>query len=66
MANPVFGSFLVRILQYGPFPWKRSNRVFLFWSEAGISKILPEEAKKIEIFPKFQRKMKKTNILVLS
>ena len=27
LANPraLIGSFSVRILQYGPFPWKRSN-----------------------------------------
>lgn len=31
------------------------TQVFLFWSEAGKSKILPEEAKKIEIFLKFQK-----------
>ena len=45
MANPVLGksrvlivSFSVRILQYGPFPWKRSNPCILFWSEISEKK----------------------------
>ena len=86
MANPVLGKSLcsdwffqdqVRILQYGPFPWKRSNPcIFVLersrqiqnsekklWILSFFTLKLPEEAKKIEIFPKFQRWMKKKNIL---
>ena len=55
MAKPVLGKsqrsdwfFLGRDFTVGPFPWKRSNRVFLFWSEAGKFKICNQnsEAKK--------------------
>ena len=72
-------SFSVRILQYGPFPWKWSNPcIFVLeqswqiqhlqprqgkkvWKLSFFSLKLPAEAKKIEIFPKFQRWMKKTS-----
>ena len=47
-ANPgaLIGSFSVRNLQYGPFPWKRSNPVFLFWSEARKFNICNQNSKK--------------------
>ena len=81
-ANPcaLIGSFSVKILQYGPFPWKRFNpRIFALERSRQIQNLLPKqrkkvrimsfftlklsvEAKKIEIFPKFQRQMEKTNI----
>ena len=76
-ANPstqLIGSFSVGILENGNGP----SRVFLFLSKAGKFKIgsqtaikilslltakLPEKAKKIETSPRFQWRMKKTNIL---
>ena len=40
MANPcaLIGYFSVRILQYGPFPWRESMTSFAFTNE-GLSKI---------------------------
>ena len=42
MAKPDLGKsqrsgwfFSVGILQYGPFPWKRSKPCIVFWSKAG-------------------------------
>ena len=71
-ANPraLIGSFSVRISQYRPFPWKRSNLcIFVLERTRQIHNLqpkqrkkLPEEAEKIEIFPKFQSWMKKMNI----
>ena len=85
MANPVLGKslcsdwfFLGQDLQYGPFPWKRSNPcIFVLersrqiqnlqpkqrkkvWISLFFTLKLPEEAEKIEFFPKFQSWMKKT------
>ena len=36
-ANPsvLIGSFLVGILPYGPFPWKRSQTVYFLFSKTG-------------------------------
>ena len=39
-------SFSVRILQYGPFPWKGPIPVFLFWSEAGKFNICNQDSEK--------------------
>ena len=79
-ANPcaLIGSFSVRILQYGPFPWKRCNPcIFALERSRQIQNLQPKQRKKCEychssrwnfqkklkrFFPKFQRWMKKTNI----
>ena len=53
MANPVvgkpcalIGSFSVRILQYGPFPWKRSNPcIFVLEQSRQIQNLLDREKK---------------------
>mgnify|MGYP000105577770 FL=1 len=47
MANPVFGSFLVRILQYGPFSWKWFNPcIFAFERSRQIQQLQPKQPKK--------------------
>ena len=54
MANPVLGKFLsligyfsVRILQYGPFPWKRSNPcIFVLEQSQQIQHLQPRQRKK--------------------
>ena len=71
VPNPcaLIGSFSVRILQFGPFPCifvlERSRQIQNLQPKQRKKKTvnhlsfftlkLPEEAKKIEIFPKFQR-----------
>ena len=43
-VNPsvLIGSFLVGILPYGPFPWKRSYAVYFLFSKAGKFKLRKE------------------------
>ena len=38
----LIGSFLVGILPYGPFPWKRSYAVYFLFSKAGKFKLRKE------------------------
>ena len=49
LANPcaLTGSFLVRILQYGPFPWKRSNPyIFVLEQSRQIQNLQQRQRKK--------------------
>ena len=44
---PLIGSFSVRILQYGPFPWKRSNPcIFVLEQSRQIQHLQPRQRKK--------------------
>ena len=48
-ANPcaLIGSFSVKILQYGPFPWKRSNLcIFVLERSQQIQNLQPKQRKK--------------------
>ena len=50
MANPcaLIGSFSVRILQYGPFPWKQSNPcIFVLERSRQIQNLKPKQQKKV-------------------
>ena len=50
MVNPcaLIGSFLVKILQYGPFPWKRVNPcIFVLERRQQIQNLQPKQRKKI-------------------
>ena len=43
----MIGSFLVRILQYGPFPWKWSNLcIFVLEQSQQIQNLQPKQQKK--------------------
>ena len=60
-VNPsvLIGSFLVGILPYGPFPWKRSYVVYFLFSKAGKFKLRKEN-----VFSHLRKKLpKKTDIL---
>ena len=73
--NVLIGSFLVGILPYGPFPWKRSYAVYFLFSKAAKFKLRKENVyyshlrkklpKKIDILRTRNTNIHEANFIIL-